>query len=135
MNSLYRNNKSCFRNCSFTEKNVLAMCWGVGLGWAEGKWRINRCGIEGKVDGIAGRFVYLISSYLSPLTLEVVGAPQMMLQQYLSILPCLPLPSGISKPHSRLFLDVTFPSLLLSSSPSLSFHCPLQNGLRHAKRT
>ena len=35
-----------------------------------------------------------ISSHLSPLTLEVVGAPQMTLQQYLSILPCLPLPSG-----------------------------------------
>ena len=36
----------------------------------------------------------VISSHLSPLTLEVVGAPQMTLQQYLSILPCLPLPSG-----------------------------------------
>ena len=36
----------------------------------------------------------LISSHFSPLTLEVVGAPQMTLQQYLSILPCLPLPSG-----------------------------------------
>ena len=35
-----------------------------------------------------------IFSHLSPLTLEVVGAPQMMLQQYLSILLCLPLPSG-----------------------------------------
>ena len=32
--------------------------------------------------------------HLSPLTLEVVGAPQMTLQQYLSILPYLPLPSG-----------------------------------------
>ena len=31
-----------------------------------------------------------ISSHLSALTLEVVGAPQMTLQQYLSILPCLP---------------------------------------------
>ena len=36
----------------------------------------------------------LISSRLSPLTLTVVGAPQMTLQQYLSIYPCLPLPSG-----------------------------------------
>ena len=36
----------------------------------------------------------LISSHLSPLTLEVVGAPQMTLQQYISILSCLPLPSG-----------------------------------------
>ena len=35
-----------------------------------------------------------ISFHLSPLTLEVVGAPQMTLQQYLSTFPCLPLPSG-----------------------------------------
>ena len=35
-----------------------------------------------------------ISSHLSPLALEVIGAPQMTLQQYLSILPCLSLPSG-----------------------------------------
>ena len=34
------------------------------------------------------------SSHPSPLTLEVVGAPQMTLQQYLSTLPCGPLPSG-----------------------------------------
>ena len=33
------------------------------------------------------------TSHLSPLTLEVVGAPEMMLQQYLFILSCLPLPS------------------------------------------
>ena len=38
-------------------------------------------------------------------------------------------------PRSRPFLDVIFPSLLLSSSPSCSFHCPLQNCLRHAKRS
>ena len=60
----------------------------------------------------------LISSHLSPLTLEVVGAPQMTLQQYLSILPCLPLPSGN--------LQTPFPSipwcyLPISSSVFLSF--------------
>ena len=53
-------------------------------------------------------------SSLSPLTLEVVGAPQ----QYLSILPCLPLPSGN--------LQTQFPSipwcyLPISSSVFLSF--------------
>ena len=37
---------------------------------------------------------YSLSSHLSPLTSEVVGAPQMTLQQYPSALPCLPLPSG-----------------------------------------
>ena len=45
----------------------------------------------------------LISSYLSPLTLEVVGAPQMTLQQYLPTLSCLPLPS--------VNLRTTFPSI------------------------
>ena len=59
-----------------------------------------------------------ISSHLSPLTLEVVGAPQMTLQQYLSILHCLPLPSGN--------LQTPFPSipwcyLPISSSVFLSF--------------
>ena len=57
-------------------------------------------------------------SHLSPLTLEVVGAPQMTFQQYISILPCLPLPSGN--------LQTTFPStpwyyLAISSSVFLSF--------------
>ena len=57
-------------------------------------------------------------SSLSPLTLEVVGAPQMTLQQYLSILPCLLLPSGN--------LQTPFPSipwcyLPISSSVFLSF--------------
>ena len=60
----------------------------------------------------------LIASHLSPLILEVVGTPQMTLQQYLSILPCLPLPSGN--------LQTPFPSILwcylpISSSVFLSF--------------
>ena len=42
-------------------------------------------------------------------------------------------PQGISKPHFCPFLDVIFPSLLLSSPPSCSFLCPLQNCLRHAR--
>ena len=75
-------------------------------------------------------FTILFLSSLSPLTSEVVGAPQMTVQQYLSTLPCLP--QWISKPHSRPFLDIIFPSLL-SFSPSCSFHCPLQNCLRHAR--
>ena len=37
------------------------------------------------------------------------------------------------KLRSHPFLDVIFPSLLLSSSPSCSFHSPLQNCLRHAR--
>ena len=58
------------------------------------------------------------SSHLSPLTLEVVGEPQMTLQKYLSILPCLPLPSGN--------LQTPFPFILwcylpISSSVFLSY--------------
>ena len=47
--------------------------------------------------------------------------------------PVFRCPQGISKSHSRPFLDVIFPSHLLSSSPSCSFHCPLQNCLRYAR--
>ena len=59
-----------------------------------------------------------LQGHLSPLTFEVVGAPQMTLQQYLSILPCLPLPS--------VNLQTPFPSipwcyLPISSSVFLSF--------------
>ena len=57
-------------------------------------------------------------NHLSPLILEVVGEPQITLQQYLSTLPCLPLPSGN--------LQTPFPSipwcyLPISSSVFLSF--------------
>ena len=39
-----------------------------------------------RLDGM-GSSSHLISSHLSPLTSEVVGAPQMKLQQYLSTIP------------------------------------------------
>ena len=58
------------------------------------------------------------TSHLSPLTSEVVGAPQMTLQQYLSILPCLPLPSGnLQTP----FQFIPWHYLPVSSSDFLSF--------------
>ena len=60
----------------------------------------------------------LITSHLCPSTLEVVGAPQMTLQQYLSILPCLPLSSGnLQTPF--LFIPWYYPPI--SSSVFLSF--------------
>ena len=77
--------------------------------------------------------IHLISSHLSPLTLEVGVAPQMTLQQYLSILPCLPLPSGnLQTPIPVLSLMLSS-HLLFCSSPSCFFHCPLKNCLRHAR--
>ena len=45
----------------------------------------------------------------------------MTLQQYLSIFPVFCCPQGISKPHSRPFLDVIFPSLLLSIEYTIGF--------------
>ena len=60
----------------------------------------------------------LISSHLSPLTLKVVRASQMMLQQYHSTLPCLLLPSGnLQTP----FLSIPWCYLPISSSVFLSF--------------
>ena len=76
--------------------------------------------------------VYYLS-FLNPLNLEVVWAPQTTLQQYFPFFPVFRCPQGISKPNSIPFLDVIFPSLLLSSSPSCSFHCPLQNCFRLAR--
>ena len=60
----------------------------------------------------------LISSHLSPLTSEVIEAPQMTLQQYLSTLPRLPLPSGNLKTP---FTSIPWCYLPISSSVFLSF--------------
>ena len=92
-----------------------------------------RCHGNRSISAVWTKFICLvedysrISSHLSPLTSEVVGAPQMTLQQYLSTRP---LPS-VSKPHSRSFFDVIFSSsvflffLPLSLSPAeLSSPCP-----------
>ena len=58
-----------------------------------------------------------LSSHLSPLTSEVVGAPQMTLHQYFSTLLCLPLPSGnLQTP----FLSIPWCYLPISSSDFLS---------------
>ena len=44
------------------------------------------------------------SSHLSPLTLTLVKAPQMTLQQYLPTFPCLPLPQRTPNPISLHYL-------------------------------
>ena len=50
--------------------------------------------------------------------------------------PVFRCPQGISKLHSRRpFLDFIFQPLLLSSSPSCSIHCFLQNCLHHARKS
>ena len=76
-----------------------------------------------------------ISSHLSPLTSEVVGAHRWRCNNTFPPSPVFRCPQGITKPYSRPFLDVIFPSLLLSSvflsflllslsSAELSSPCP-----------
>ena len=61
---------------------------------------------------------FIMSSHLSPLTSGVVRVPQMTLQQYLSTLPSLLLPSGnLQTP----FLSYPWCYLPISSSVVLSF--------------
>ena len=66
--------------------------------------------------------VAIITSHLTPLTLTVIGAPQMMLQQYLSTFPCLLLPSGNFQTP---FLSFPWCYLPISSSVFLSSLLPL----------
>ena len=73
----------------------------------------------------------------SPFTLEVVGAPQMTLQQYVSILSCLPLPSGnLQTPFPSIpwcYLPISssvFLSFLLLSLPLADLSSPCQRILR-----
>ena len=89
--------------------------------------------------GRTGHFVgfVIISSHLSPLTSEVVGAPQMTLQQYLSTLPCLPLPSGnLQTPFPSIpwcYLPISFsvfPSFLLLSLSLAELFSPCPRILR-----
>ena len=61
---------------------------------------------------------HLISFHLSPLISEAVGTPQMPLQQYLSTILCLPLPSGN---HQTPFPSIPCCYLPISSSVFLSF--------------
>ena len=64
-----------------------------------------------------GRLIGVWFSHLSPLTSEVVGAPQMTLQQYLSTLPCLPLPSNPNPVHSLMLSSHLFFCLPLLLAP------------------
>ena len=80
----------------------------------------NVCGFRSMRKSILRFSSHLISS--QSLNLGGVGAPQMTLQQYLSTLPCLPLPSGN--------LQISF--LLHSLSPAeLSSPCPRISNCGH----
>ena len=67
----------------------------------------------------------IIIIIVNPLTVLVVGAPEVILQPVFSIFPCSPLPSGTCRTP---FPDVVFPPLPLSALSSSPFHCALQDG-------
>ena len=73
-----------------------------------------------------------------PLTVGVVGAPQVTLQptsfrhfsEFFSVLHC---PLGLSERQQQAcpFLEVVFPPLFPSAVSSSPFHSPLQDGFGH----
>ena len=73
----------------------------------------------------------LIIIIINPLTVRVVGAPQMISQPVFSIFPVLHCPLGLAELQACPFPDGVFPPLPLSALSSSPFHCALQNGFGH----
>ena len=72
--------------------------------------------------------VTFISSHLNySLTARVVGAPQMICNQFFPFFPVLHCPLGLNKLQACLFPDVVFPPLPLSALSSSRFCCALQD--------
>ena len=69
---------------------------------------------------------FFISTY--PLTVRVIGTPQVTSWPVSSILFCSQLPSGMWQTQVCSFPDFVFPPLLLSTSTSSPFHCAFQDG-------
>ena len=70
----------------------------------------------------------IIIIIINPLTMRVVGAPQMILQPVFSIFPFLRCPLRLAELQACPFPDVVFPPLPLSALSSSPFHCALQDG-------
>ena len=65
-----------------------------------------------------------------PLTVRVVGAPQMVSHSVSSpFVPVLHCPLGLGELQVCPFPDVVFPFLTLSALSSSPFHCTMQDGL------
>ena len=62
-----------------------------------------------------------------PLTMRVIGAPQMISQPVFSIFSCSQCPLGLGKLQACPFSDVVFLHLPLSALSSSPFHCALQD--------
>ena len=88
------------------------------------------------------KFLLFFIIIINPLTVRVVGAPQMIFQPAFSIFPCSPLPSGTGELQACSFPDVVFPPLPLSALSSYPFHrafarwfCPVLMNRRHDHTT
>ena len=105
-----------------------------GPTWKTIRYSINgNCGISYRLTAVflliyhrLCWFIIIIIIY--PLTMRVVGAPQMISQSVSSIFPVLHCPLGLGKLQACPFPDVIFPPLPPSSLSSSSFHCALQDG-------
>ena len=71
-------------------------------------------------------FILLLIIHL--LTARVVGAPQIICNQFSQFSPVLHCLLGLGELQVCPFPDVVFPPLLLSALSSSSFHCALQDG-------
>ena len=78
--------------------------------------------------GVITYMSIIIIIIINPLTVRVVGAPQMILQPAFSISPCSPLPLGPAELYVCPSPDAVFPPLPLSALSSSPFHCALQDG-------
>ena len=80
----------------------------------------------------AEKTIIIIIIIINPLTVRVVGAPQMILQkQFSPFFPVPHCPLGLGELQACPFPDVAFPPLPLSALSSSPFHCSLQDDFGH----
>ena len=93
-------------------------------------WSLSKCIIYNAVTWMCIFLVceLVVIIIINPLTVRVVGAPQIILQPIFSIFPCSPRPSGTCQLQACPFPDVVFPPLPLSALSYSPFHCALQDG-------
>ena len=93
----------------------------------QGQWHWHECIKlnEGHRNAKLKRPHFII---INPLTARVVGAPQMICNQFSPLFPVLHCPLGLAELQACPFPDVVFPHLPLSTLSSSPFHCALQDG-------
>ena len=72
--------------------------------------------------------IIIIIIIINPLTARVVGAPQMIYNQFSPFFPVLNCPLGLAELQACPFPNVVFLPLPLSVFSSSPFHCALQDG-------